>query len=150
MMSGAAGRRPRVTRSEAAKILKTSYENIRRLQRVGQLHSQPDRHGVHRFDRREVEELARRRGLQIKPSGELAARVFRMFTARRPFHEIVIETEQEPSTILALWQQFQAGFGATDTAPDGDEAREQREHEEQMREMDLELDRRRRGVLFGE
>jgi hypothetical protein len=150
-MNTSAARRPRVTRTEAAKILSTTYENIRRLQRVGQLHSQPDRHGVHRFDRREVEELARRRGLRIKPSGELAARVFRMFKERKKFHDIVIETEQEPSTILALWQQYQAGFEyGQDGAEETEEERAQREHEAQMREMDRELERRRRGVLFDE
>ncbi len=151
MMSATPARRPRVTRTEAAKILKTSYENIRRLQRVGQLHSQPDRHGVHRFDRREVEELARRRGLQIKPSGELAATVFAMFKARKRFEDIVIETQQEPDTILALWQRYNAGFEyGTEAAGNDDEERAQREHDDQMREMDVELERRRRGVLFGE
>jgi hypothetical protein len=150
-MNQTVARRPRVTRTEAAKILSTSYENIRRMQRVGQLHSQPDRHGVHRFDRREVEELARRRGLQIKPSGELAARVFRLFKERKKFHDIVIETEQEPSTILALWQQYRAGFEyGQDTSKETEEERAQREHDAQMREMDRELERRRRGVLFSE
>jgi hypothetical protein len=113
-MNGATTRKAsaRVTRREAAKILDTSYENVKRMQRIGQLHSDPDRHGVHRFDRREVEELARRRGLQIKPSGELAARVFRLFKERRNFHDIVIETEQEPDVIRALWAQFNLGLAA--------------------------------------
>jgi hypothetical protein len=125
--------------------LKTSYENIRRLQRIGQLRSEPDRHGVHRFDRREVEALARRRGLQITASGELAARVFKLLKEGRSFHDIVIETEQEPATILALWQQYKNGFAASspDETTDHDE-RAQREHEEQMRALDSELERRRK------
>jgi hypothetical protein len=94
-MNEGALRRSRITRNEAAKVLGTSYQNVRQLQRVGQLRSDPDRYGVHRFDRREVEELARKRGLQIKPSGELAARVFAMFKANRSFADIVIETQQE-------------------------------------------------------
>src|SRR5487761_1923175 len=81
-MNHTAARQARVTRTQAAKMLSTTYQNVRRLQRVGQLHSTPDRHGVHRFDRREVEALAKRRGLQIKPSGELAAKVFAMFKAK--------------------------------------------------------------------
>ena len=143
-MNTGSSRRPRITRSEAAKILKTSYENIRRLQRVGQLRSEPDRHGVHRFDRREVEALARRRGLQISPTGELAARVFRLIKDGRSFHDIVIDTEQEPPTILALWEQYRSGFsGPTSDAAANQNDREQQEHEEQMRALDLELARRR-------
>ena len=150
-MNQTAARRPRVTRSEAAKLLSTTYQNIRRLQRVGQLHSQPDRHGVHRFDRREVEDLARKRGLQIKPSGELAAKVFAMFKAKKRFEDIVIETQQEPDIILALWKRYQAGFAfGEERARESDEERAQHEHDAEMREMDRELERRRRGVLFSD
>jgi hypothetical protein len=133
----------RVTRVEAAKLLGTSYENVRRLQRVGLLLSRPDRYGVHRFDRREVEELARKRGLQIKASGELAARVFAMIKAGRPFEDIVIETQQNPEVILALRARYRAGFEDEQERED-DEKREQDEHDEQMRELDRELRRKRR------
>ncbi len=150
-MNHTAARHPRVTRTEAAKILNTTYQNIRRLQRVGQLHSTPDRHGVHRFDKREVDELARRRGLQIKPSGELAAKVFAMFKAKKRFEDIVIETQQLPGMILDLWRQYRAGFeDGKEAAKENEEERAQREHEAQMREMDRELERRRRGVLFSD
>lgn len=91
-------------------MLRTSYQNVRRLQRTGQLHSSPDRYGVHRFDRREVETLAKKRGLQIKPTGELVAKVFAMFEQRRRFAEIVIETQQEPDVIRLLWSDYTAGF----------------------------------------
>jgi len=141
-MNEGALRRSRITRNEAAKVLGTSYQNVRKLQRKGYLHSDPDRYGVHRFDRREVEELARKRGLQIKPSGELAARVFAMFKGDRSFADIVIETQQEPEVILALWQRYRAGFNHQPSAED--ETREQVEHEEQMREFDRELRRKRR------
>jgi hypothetical protein len=146
-MNADGARRPsaRVTRREAAKILGTSYENVKRLQRARQLNSDPDRHGVHRFDRREVEELTRRRGLQIKPSGELAARVFRMFRERQKFHEIVIETEQEPDTIRALWRQFNAGFD--DSSPESaSDLRQHESHDERMRDLDRDLARRRREI----
>jgi hypothetical protein len=114
MNGGASARQTsRVTRREAAKILSTSYENVKRLQRVGQLRSSPDRHGVHRFDRREVEELARRRGLQIKPSGELAATVFAMFKAKRSFEDIVIERVCDPLSRLE-----RAYFRHEDGGPD--------------------------------
>jgi hypothetical protein len=150
-MNGAGVRRTsaRVTRREAATILNTSYENVKRLQRIGQLHSDPDRHGVHRFDRREVEELARRRGLKIKPSGELAARVFRMFKERRAFQDIVIETEQEPDVIRALWTQFSTGLHDGGSSSETED-RAERRHEELMRELERELERRRRATLRNE
>ena len=113
-MNGGALKKPRITRTEAARMLGMSYANVRKLQSKGVLHSDPDRYGVHRFDLREVEALARKRGLQIKPNGALAARVFRMFRERKKFEEIVIETEQEPSLIRALWKDYRAGFEGTD------------------------------------
>ena len=140
-MNGGALKKPRITRTEAAKMLGMSYANVRKLQSKGVLHSDPDRYGVHRFDRREVEELARKRGLQIKPSGELAARVFQMFTERRKFHEIVIATEQEPDTILLLWKRYRSGFDDVDG--DAREERAQREHDEQMRQIDRDIEHRR-------
>ena len=142
-MNEGAVRKSRITRAEAAKVLGTSYQNVRRLQRTGQLHSDPDRYGVHRFDRREVEELARKRGLQIKPSGELAARVFQMFKSRRPFEDIVIETLQEPETIRRLWCEYNAGF---DRNAHADESRERQEHEADMRSLDVELNAKRRAL----
>lgn len=125
-------------------MLGTSYENVRKLQRTGKLHSDPDRHGVHRFDRREVEDLARKRGLQIKPSGELAAHVFALFKARRSFEDIVIETQQEPSVIRELRKEYEAGFTTSMDAPATREERERRAHEEAMLEIDAEFARRRR------
>ena len=142
-MNGGALRKPRITRAEAAKLLGTSYANVRKLQSKGALHSDPDRYGVHRFDRREVEELARKRGLQIKPSGELAARVFAMFEERESFAKIVIATQQDPEIILALWARYRAGFDDLQTRVD-DGAREQAQHDEKMREIDNVLEQKRR------
>jgi hypothetical protein len=133
----------RVTRREAAKILDTSYENVKRLQRIGKLHSDPDRHGVHRFDRREVEELARRRGLQITPSGQLAAAVFALFKQHARFEDIVIATQQQPETIRTLWEEYNAGFGPRSTC-ETDEEQAAREHEQHMHALDRHLAHRRR------
>lgn len=141
-MNGGALRKPRITRTEAAKVLGMSYANVRKLQSKGVLHSDPDRYGVHRFDRREVEELARKRGLQIKPSGELAARVFAMLEQRKRFAEIVIDTQQDPETIRDLWRQYRAGFEEKSSEPEDDQ--EAREHDAQMRSFDAELARKRR------
>lgn len=136
-------RRPRVDRREAASILQCSRDNIRRLDKIGELKTgKKDRNGAFTYDRREVEELARKRGLQIKANGELAARVFAMFTERRKFHEIVIETQQEPSVIRDLWKEYRAGFDA-EQSPFDTETREAERHEAQMRALDAELARRR-------
>lgn len=143
-MNGGALKKARITRAEAAKVLSTSYQNVRKLQRKGQLHSDPDRYGVHRFDRREVEELARKRGLQIKPSGELAARVFEMFEERRRFAEIVIVTQQDPEVILGLWRCYRAGFSEQVEQDDGE--RDQREHDREMRDIDAASQRRRQTI----
>ena len=139
----AVARRPRVTRREAAKILQTSYDNVRRLERTKQLATtKHDREGTVTYDRREVESLAQKRGLQVKPSGELAARVFELFAQHRKFHEIVIATQQEPDVIRGLWQQYRAGFNdATATANPDVEAREQQEARRSNRASDGSGDR---------
>ena len=144
-------RRPRVDRREAARMLQCSRDNVRRLDRIKQLKTgKQDRNGTYTYDRGEVESLANKRGLRVRPSGELAARVFRMFKERRPFQDIVIETEQEPEVILALRQQFEVGFDYGKQQREESEEARLREHDEEMRAMDRELERRRRGVLIEE
>jgi hypothetical protein len=135
-------RRPRVDRREAAKILGCSRDNVRRLDRIRVLKTgEADRNGTITYDRREIEGLAKERGVGGGPSGELAARVFRMFKERRAFQDIVIETEQEPAVIRALRKEYDAGFSTEHGAET--EERAQREHEAQMRMLDAELSARR-------
>ena len=145
-------RRLRVDRREAARILQCSRDNVRRLDRTGQLKSsKQDRNGTFTYDRSEIEELARARGLGVKPTGELVARIFAMFEARKRFVEIVIETKQEPDVVQALWERFNAGYDyGKNRREENVENRREREHQAEMRAMDLELERRRRGVLFSE
>jgi hypothetical protein len=139
-------RRPRVSRREAAQILQCSRDNVRRLERIKQLKTtQADRNGAMTYDRREVEELARQRGQNVKASGALTARVFALFKAERTFQDVCIETEQDADTILALWERYQRGYDFGKPAVDSEEARLEREHSAQMRELDAELARRRRG-----
>jgi hypothetical protein len=77
-----------------------------------------------------------------------------MFKAKKRFEDVVIQTQQLPSMILELWPQYRAGFeygkDAAKESAEEREQREQREHDAQMREMDRELERRRRGVLFSD
>jgi hypothetical protein len=143
-------RRARVDRREAAHMLQCSRDNVRRLHRLGALKTgKADCNGTITYDRREIEELARKRGLSVKPNGELTARVFALFEAKRSFHQICIETQQEPDVIQALWERFQAGFDfGKKQREEHEEARREREHEAEMHAMDREIERRRRGVLF--
>ena len=131
-------------------MLQCSRDNVRRLDKINQLKTgKRDRNGTFTYERREIEEFARRRGLSVKPSGELTAKVFALFKLQRSFQDICIETKQDPDTILALWERYQAGFEYKSRRREEDaDARAAREHEEQMQAMDRELERRRRGVLF--
>ena len=139
-------RRPRVSRREAAQILQCSRDNVRRLERIKQLKTtQADRNGAMTYDRREVEELARQRGMSLKPTGALTARVFALFKAQKSFEDVCIETEQDAETVLALWDRYQRGYDFGKPAVESEEARREREHDAQMRELDEELERRRRG-----
>jgi DNA-binding transcriptional MerR regulator len=152
MEFAAQGRRRRVDRREAAKILQCSRDNVRWMDKNGHLRSSKrDRNGVFTYDRSEIEELARKRGLSVKPTGALTARVFRLFEAKRTFQQICIETEQEADVIQALWERYEAGFDyGKKRHESSEEERRQREHDDEMRAMDRELERRRRGVLFEE
>lgn len=138
--------RARVTRREAAKILQCSYDNVRRLERTGRLRSgKADRNGTITHERREVEDLARQRGFNIKPSGELTARVFLLFEAKRTFHQVCIETQQEPDLIQGLWERYQGGFDyGKKQWEENEETRQRRQHDEEMQAMDRELERRRK------
>jgi hypothetical protein len=143
--AGIERRRPRVDRREAARILNCSRDNVRRLDRIGRLRSgKRDHNGTFTYDRREIEKIAHERGGEVKPTGELAARVFAMFKARKRFEDIVIETEQAPNVVRALWVEFRTGFNTEEDAKDrAREELEEHEHEVQMRALDEELERRR-------
>jgi hypothetical protein len=53
--------------------------------------------------------------------------------------------------IQALWERYEAGFDyGKKQREESDEARRARQHEDEMRAMDRELERRRRGVLFAD
>ncbi len=52
-----------MTRGEVARLLDCSISTIRRLEKSGGLFPKIDKNGVRRFDRAEVDELARRRSI---------------------------------------------------------------------------------------
>ncbi len=138
--------RRRVSRREAAKILRTSYENVRRLQRQQLLNGVPDEHGHYWFDREEVEALARKRNASAVLDGELTARVFAMIKAGKTVNEIVIGTRETLPTVERLWDAYHQRVDSKKVAEDR-ETQALREHEEQMRALDAEIERRRRLVV---
>jgi DNA-binding transcriptional MerR regulator len=142
-------RRTRVDRREAAQLLHCSRDNVRRLDKIGQLKTGTrDRNGTFTYDRREIEEIARKRGLGVKPSGELTARVFKLLEAKRSLPQICIETEQEADVIQALWERFNGGFDyGKKKREEREETRVQHEHDAQMRAMDRELEHRRHAAV---
>jgi DNA-binding transcriptional MerR regulator len=161
-------KRARVTRSEAARILQTTYDNVRYLERRGRLTVRGvDPDGVKLFDRHEVEKLASTRRIrhfrkERKAEGELHAAVFKLFKAGKSFEDVVIETNLKADEILVLWDRYKAGFNYRPESsspeparvrsprpsppPETEEQRREREHQEQMRELDIEFERHRRRV----
>ena len=100
-----------VTTVQAAKLLGCSRRWIQKLQRRGRLHSIIDGSGVHHFARADVLAFAQANGRVGHANGSLVARVFAMFRERVDFPEIVIQTEQTPATIRALYDEYRRPLG---------------------------------------
>jgi hypothetical protein len=141
-------KRARVTRREAAQILGISVSYVRKLCAQRKLTFEPDRFGTFQADREQIETFARERGTRVTTNGVLAARVFALFKVERAFADIVMETNEDPAKIQELRERYDAGFayGKQEAKVAADERR-QREHEKEMREMDAEIERRRRAAL---
>lgn len=85
---------------------------VRRLEGV-KLHPSVGENGVRLFDEAEVHALAERmRAEKGEPptEGQIAARVFRLFAARKDIGDIVIETELEPSVVRKLYGEWQTSL----------------------------------------
>lgn len=118
---------PRVSRREAAAILRCSVDNIRKLDRTRRLltgRKGPD--GAYTYERSEIEAFAKQIERRKVDDGVLTAHVFKMFKRGVPHDEICIETQQASSTIRELHIEYRRGFGL-------DDPREVREREEQER-----------------
>ena len=114
---------PRWTRAQVARRLGKSISTVRRLEGVD-LHPVRGPDGVNRFDPAEVEALARRTGAPGSASlapGVLAARVFKRLDEKATLHDLVIELEQPPQVLRALYREWQLGF------EDGEKQRRLRE-----------------------
>jgi hypothetical protein len=140
-----------LTRNVVARMLRITIGGVRYYQRKGILTTDPDARGVHRFNRDEVEALARylrRKGhrTNVGLSGDLVATVFRMFREGQSLTEICIKTEETPDTIRELWLEFKRPLGASDVEPAGQG--DLSHYEARAREIEQEIlarrDRRRR------
>ncbi len=121
-----------LTRSAVAEILGVHISTVRRLE-GRDLHPVRDANGIHHFDRREVEELATRRGRSGRPSGRIAARVYELLREQKTIGEIVSETELPPEDVRALVEQLTTPFGQpTRTEREAQERREQDEHDKRV------------------
>jgi DNA-binding transcriptional MerR regulator len=130
-------------RSEVAALLGVHISTIRRME--GKRLSPVRNHdGVHYFDRREVEELAAERGRETKPSGQLAARVYKLLREGKTIGEIVFDTELSPVEVRALFEQFSTPLGRS-TREDLEiaEQRAVEQQDELTRELDREQARRK-------
>lgn len=130
-----------ITRREAARILGTSPENVKQLQRRKNLQQQVDAEGRVLLRRSEIEALAMQRASQ-QPSTALTALVYGMIRGGMDRATICDNLLEEINDLID---------GYYERAPalrwihrEELERQRQREHEEQIREMDRELDRRRR------
>lgn len=137
--------RKRVTRRQAADILGVStsmvrkYEHRRRLTRM----RDPNGHVLLYLD--EVNELVRERGTGKTPSGAVGAEILRLVRDGFTAEEIAMETGYELSQIDPLYRRYHAARSSGER-----EARDRREHEERMRELEEELAELRRRINRGD
>jgi DNA-binding transcriptional MerR regulator len=131
-------RRTLLRRSEVAALLGVHISTIRRMEGK-RLRPVRDGEGVHYFDRREVEELAAKRGRETKPSGRLAARVYKLLREGKTIGEIVFETELCPEEVRALFEQFSTPLGrSTREELERDNRQAESEQDALIRELDRE------------
>jgi hypothetical protein len=119
----------RLTRRQAAERLGFSISKIRTME-GNELHPIVE-NGVNYFAVAEVDALAQRTPAKPKsalPDGQLAARVFRLLDAGKNLREIVIELEEEPDRIRALYREWSVPDFA-----EGERQRLRRERQEEQR-----------------
>ena len=106
-------RRGRLTRKQVADRLGVSVSKVRTLE--GKSLNPIKIDGVHYFERAEVDAAALtrgRKGAAHMTDGEVAAAVFRLIDGGKELREIVIELEQPPSVVRALYREWLDDFDA--------------------------------------
>ncbi len=84
-----------MTRGEVARLFDCSVSSIRRLEKKGELYPKRDKKGVHRFDRAEVDEYARRNAIRTSSESlrakqiRLEVRALEMFHAGKDASEVM-------------------------------------------------------------
>lgn len=142
-----------LTSGEAAKQLNCSRSNVDRLRKCGLLPGRLDRSGAWRYQPHAVAEAGRKLGRPMQTDGEVAGAIYGYFLAPgfratpKQIARIVHETKQHPDVVQALWEKFNAGVGAAG-ADAGEVERLEREYDEQIKAMDEELARKRRGAFI--
>ena len=132
-----------LTRSTVAAILGVHISTVRRLE-GRDLHPVRDANGIHHFDRREVEDLATKRGRSGRPAGRMAARVYDLLRDRKSIGEIVYETGLSPQEVRALFEQLTMPLGQrTSEEREAQEEREIQEHERKTSRLEREQQERR-------
>jgi hypothetical protein len=100
-----------LTRGVVARMLGCTPSGVRYFERKRWLTPKIDAKGIRRFERQQVEALARQlrtkgHRTRMGPTGALAAQVFRMFREHMSLADIVIHTGAAPETIRALWSEY--------------------------------------------
>jgi len=122
-------RRGRLTRKQVADRLGVSISKVRTMEGKSLHPMKID--GVHYFERSEVDAAALnlgRKGAAHMTEGEVAAAVFKLIDNGKELREIVIELEQPPSVVRALYREWLDDFG---------------EGEERLRQAELEAKQER-------
>lgn len=112
------------TRREAARVLGCSRTRVEQLEKEGKIHCLPfdkaDGRATHYFARAEVLALARVRGRPNadRVHGTIAAQIFELFRQTVDFPEIVIQTQQSPATVRALYAEYRRPLEAPPAMPE--------------------------------
>ena len=106
-------RKGRLTRKQVADRLGVTVSKVRTME--GKALNPIKIEGVHYFDRGDVDAAALsmgRKGATHMTEGEVAAAVFKLIDSGKELREIVIELEQPPSVVRALYREWLDDFGA--------------------------------------
>jgi hypothetical protein len=133
----------RMTRSQVAERLGVSVSKVRTMEGKSLHPTKVD--GVYRFDPKEIEAAAktqgRRSGAKLT-EGEVAAAVFKAINNGQELRDIVIELEQPPSVVRALYREWFDDFGAGEDRLQKAERAEREERERRAGERRDDADAR--------
>jgi hypothetical protein len=108
-----------ILRSEAAKLLGCSRRRVQQFEAEGRLRAVVDAKGIHHFARADVIAFARKRGRPHadRVHGTIAAQVFALFRESVELPEIVMRTQQSPTTIRALYEEYRRPLEGRGSGP---------------------------------